>query len=321
MQKCKIDQTGGYLFLDGSRPRHSAGRYQTDTNVLTYQVYGTGSERMIKVADLRSVRQRGQQSDFLDDLYRLGRQIDRASLLLASALGFADDDLRGVDGKLRESIVRARSKVFELAMCNDWEWFFTGTLDGKRYNRYDLDVYHKDFTRFIKNLNNHRDDKIKFLIVPETHQDGAWHFHGFLMGLQPHDLRQFRLGDKMGNHIAEKVLHGEVVCDWPDYSERFGFCDLEPIRSKEAVSKYVTKYISKTLGEDIKEAGAHLYYRSRGLAGAQELGRTTSVYLRRSPVLVALGEPTFVGDYCNVWWLPYTDDLADTIKQNVDPSD
>ena len=53
-----------------------------------------------------------------------------------------------------------KAVLFELAFCNPWEFFFTGTLDKNKYNREDLDKFHKDFTRFIRlynkkyNLNN-----------------------------------------------------------------------------------------------------------------------------------------------------------------------
>ena len=32
------------------------------------------------------------------------------------------------DFKLSESICRSRHKIYDLAMCNPWDYFFTGTL-------------------------------------------------------------------------------------------------------------------------------------------------------------------------------------------------
>lgn len=110
------------------------------------------------------------------------------------------------DSKLRENISRAKQKIFELAFCNEWQYFFTGTLDSKKYNRSDLEKFHKDFTLFVRNYNRNHNCNIKFLVVPELHSDKkSWHLHGFLQGINSEDLKQFQIGDKMGKAIAEKV--------------------------------------------------------------------------------------------------------------------
>lgn len=110
------------------------------------------------------------------------------------------------DSKLLKNISRAKQKIFELAFCNNWEYFFTGTLDSKKYNRSDLEKFHKDFSLFIRNYNRNHNCNIKFLVVPELHSDKkSWHLHGFLKGIPPEDLFQFQIGDKMGKAIADKV--------------------------------------------------------------------------------------------------------------------
>jgi hypothetical protein len=215
------------------------------------------------------------------------------------------------DSKLQESISRTRTKIFELAFCNPWEWFFTATLDPKKYDRTDLEQFHKDFTRFIRKYNEKHNLHIKFLMIPERHADGvSWHMHGFLMGLPVEHLHQFSVGDVMGKKLADKVLKGDAVYNWPEYLSRFGFCDLEPIRSHEAVSKYVTKYISKELAHSVTELNAHLYYRSRGLAGAVEIARG---FLQAG----TLDEPSYSGEYASVWWLEYSDELLNKLKESI----
>ena len=142
------------------------------------------------------------------------------------------------DEKLENNICRARQKIFELAFCNPWEWFFTGTLDATKYDRTDIEKYHQDITYFLWKYGNKHNFKIDFLLIPELHSDGrTWHMHGLLYGLPEEHLQRLKKGDRMGKALAEKVLAGDPVFNWIPYQKKFGFCDLEPIKSAEAVSK------------------------------------------------------------------------------------
>ena len=131
------------------------------------------------------------------------------------------------DTKLDESIARTRSKIFELAFCNPWQWFFTATLDGTKYDRTDLDKFHKDLSQFIRNYNKRNGLSIKWLLIPELHNDGvSWHMHGFLYDLPVEHLKKFEIGDRMGKALADKVKRGDEVYNWLPYMMKFGFCDL-----------------------------------------------------------------------------------------------
>jgi hypothetical protein len=189
--------------------------------------------------------------------------------------GFEDVDVerpkKGTvnDKKLDQNISRARSEIFELAYCNDWQYFTTFTIDKTKFGRYDLEKYHKSFTQWLRNYNKKFGIHIKYLTIPEQHKDGAWHEHGFIMGLPIEHLRLFDVEhEKLPKYIRDKLLDGSLVYDFPAYREKFGFCDFEPIESLEGVSKYVTKYISKDLAKSVTASGAHLYYHSKGLAKA-----------------------------------------------------
>lgn len=182
--------------------------------------------------------------------------------------------VRGINQeKLSENISRARSKIFEYALCNDWDYFATFTVDPQKYNRNDLDRYHKSFSQYIRNFNRENGTAIKYLLIPEKHQKGGWHEHGIILGLPASVLRLFTLEEKLPKYIREKIKAGEKVYEWIEYRERFGFCDIEPVRSKEGVSKYITKYISKELERSVTAIGAHLYYCSNGLETATEIKR------------------------------------------------
>lgn len=174
--------------------------------------------------------------------------------------------VRGVNkNKLDCNISRASSCIYGLAMCNLWEWFCTLTIDPTKYNRRDLEKFISDLSRWLNNQRRNFQN-LKYLLVPELHADGeSWHLHGFFMGLPVEALHRFQTGDTMGKYIADKVLQGQAVYDWPAYRKKFGFCDFEPVRNKSAAAKYIRKYITKELGASVTEVGAHLYYCSNGL--------------------------------------------------------
>lgn len=82
----------------------------------------------------------------------------------------------------------AKARVNELALCNEFEYFCTFTQSDELRDRFDLKAFRKDFAMFVRNENRRREKKIKYLLVPERHKDGAWHMHGLLMGLTSDDL-------------------------------------------------------------------------------------------------------------------------------------
>lgn len=255
-------------------------KYKPNQTLL--KVYGEGINRKIKLITMKGLRTEGIEEEECE-------VSDRGTN----------------DFKLCNNISRAKSKVFELAYCNEWEYFFTGTLDKSKYDRKDLEKFHKDITSWIRSYNRYHGTDIKYLLVPELHEDGeSWHMHGFLANLPVELLHQFEIGDRMGKYIANKVRNGEIVYNWPAYAKKFGFCDLEPIKSHEAVCKYVSKYINKNLGKCVSEVGAHLYYHSRGLKTASLWAHGFSDYKFT---------PDYENDYCKVAWLPYDEKLFEDL--------
>lgn len=73
---------------------------------------------------------------------------------------------------------RAAAKVRDLALCNAFAWFVTLTLDADKVDRYDV----REITRKLNHWldNQVRRHGLKYVLVPERHQDGAIHFHGFV---------------------------------------------------------------------------------------------------------------------------------------------
>lgn len=199
--------------------------------------------------------------------------------------------------KLANSISRSRSTIYELALCNDWDYFVTLTLNQEKYNRYDLKKFHKELTQHIRDLNKKYKCKIEFLLIPEQHKDGAWHMHGFLRGLPDEIVLEFKTVQFLPDYLRKKIENGEKIYTWTTYQKKFGFCDLEPIKSIYKASAYITKYVSKSLCESITELNAQTYYCSRGLNRAKEIKRG---YIDM-PVVDGI-EMDFENDYLKIMW-------------------
>ena len=248
-----------------------------------FKVFGSGNNKKIKLIRMNYLKTSGVE---IDDIEYVRGTVN--------------------DNKINESILRSKSKIFELAYCNPWDWFFTGTINPNKQDRTDLELYHKQLTQWLRDYNKKHNLNIKFLFVPEKHKDGkSWHIHGFIYGLPVEHLKQFQIGDNMGKGLAEKVLKGDTVYNWKAYYNRFGFCDLEPIRNQEAVSKYVTKYINKELANSVTELNAHTYYHSRGLKFADLIKKGTMIWEDIAP--------TYENDYCSVVWLDYSEELYNNL--------
>lgn len=259
-------------------------KYKYDQTIL--KVFGYGESKKIKVIRMNCLRTSGIEDE--NDVF-----VERGKVN---------------DSKLSENISRSKNKIFELAFCNPWQYFFTGTIDGSKYDRTDLNRYHKDLTKWLANQGQKFGCKIEYLLIPELHTDGkSWHVHGFINGLPQSELKQFMIGDVMGKSLSEKVKSGDVIYNWIAYQKKFGFCDLEIIRNQEAVSKYITKYINKSLATSVTELNAHLYYHSRGLKMAETIKKGT---------MSANIAPTYENEYCSVSWLDYSEELLQELSSS-----
>ena len=168
------------------------------------------------------------------------------------------------NGKLENNLCRAKSTVRELALCNDWDYWCTFTLAPDKHNRYDLESYKKNLGEFIHNYNRRCDSEyaVRYLLVPEKHQDGAWHMHGFIKGIRPKDL------------YTNQYCH----LTWKSYEKKFGFISMDKIKDKERASSYILKYMTKDTAHSISELNAHLFYASKKLNRSEEIYRGSGVF-------------------------------------------
>ena len=173
--------------------------------------------------------------------------------------------------KLKNNISRARNKILEYVLCNDFVYFVTLTLNPDLYDRSNLNEFIKKLGKFINNYNNRKNGNIKYLFIPEQHEDGCWHMHGFIMGINDEHLIKYNIhcDRKLPMYIVNKVKNGYDLYYFDEFEKKFGFNIFEKIRNKKASVLYMSKYLTKVISRNVTELGNHLYYCSKGLNKAE----------------------------------------------------
>ena len=202
--------------------------------------------------------------------------------------------------KLDNSISRSKSKIYEYAICNDFEYFVTLTLDKEKMDRSNISEYIKKLGQYIRDIKKSTGQKIEYILIPEKHADGEnWHMHGLMKGLK--DLREYNANENIPKKMKDKIKkyreENLYLYEWPGYSKRFGFNCVEPIRDKDACAKYITKYISKNLDNDkgVTEKNKKKYYCSRGLKKAKNI--------KKGVIQTKDIGYDFENEHCKIKWL------------------
>lgn len=73
---------------------------------------------------------------------------------------------------------RALVRVRDIALSNSFDYFVTLTLDASKVDRYDIKEITRKLNAWLKNQVQRRG--LRYIIIPELHKDGAYHFHGLI---------------------------------------------------------------------------------------------------------------------------------------------
>lgn len=136
---------------------------------------------------------------------------------------------------------RARANVRRLALCNDFRWFVTLTIDPKKIDSYDAAAVTRRLNQW---LSNHvRRNGLKYVLVPERHKSGRIHYHGFF-----NDVMEVIPSNKTDSL-------GHPIYNLPEWD--YGFTTaIELYGDYHAAVGYTCKYI----GKDSEKIGGRWYY-------------------------------------------------------------
>ena len=116
------------------------------------------------------------------------------------------------DENKKRAIRKAKSSIRDYVKTNlDLKYFVTYTLDASKIDRYDSKVIYEKMRHWLSNAVKRKG--FKYILIPEKHKDGAWHFHGFTnvpvkwkYGFsEEKEVRGARSRDKQINYVLSYV--------------------------------------------------------------------------------------------------------------------
>lgn len=161
-----------------------------------------------------------------EDFSRAGRRGPEPAKREKGKKSEGDDMLR--------SMRRARANLRRLALANSFDYFVTLTLDPAKIDRYDGAAVTRALSQWADNMV--RRHGLRYILVPEQHRDGAFHFHGFMAG--------------EGLIAADSGVQwdGRPVYNLPQWT--LGFTTAQRLYGEyTAAVGYCCKYIGKQAGE------------------------------------------------------------------------
>lgn len=136
----------------------------------------------------------------------------------------SDNNIIDSDEIERISLSRSRRMIREYALCNDFIWFFTSTVDSSKCDRFSLSDCQKSIRKIMKSIKRRRSNFI-YLFITERHKNGAFHFHGLCSDLP--------LYINNNGYYSSKDF------------DNLGFNSFSSIKNKSKCANYITKYITK----------------------------------------------------------------------------
>src|SRR5690554_640329 len=184
---------------------------------------------------------------------------------------------------------RAKAKVLEYALCNDWQYFFTQTISSE------LDRFEKENLNKIRR--SLRNAGIIYLLCVDRHKNGALHLHGLIK-----NVKKERLKDS-----GVKALNKHTKKKQPVYNlkltEKYGFNSLFEIvgnnqEQRIKIAHYVAGYITKDNNREFKQR----YFVSKGLKTKERIylsDKYLNDYIRNTGLL-----PDYTNNYVDIFNLP-----------------
>lgn len=145
----------------------------------------------------------------------------------------------------RISLSRSRRMIRELALCNNFEYFATLTINSSSCDRFSLVECQERLRRKLKTLKQYNKD-FAYIFITEKHKNGAFHFHGLVKGID-----NFYTNDN--GYLSNKTF------------DQLGFNSFSKIRDYTKTCNYILKYITK---DCVKNDKGTVYISSRGLKKA-----------------------------------------------------
>lgn len=157
-----------------------------------------------------------------------------------------------------KNLYKSKQNIIDLAYENSldspWEYFVTLTFDDKKVDAKNYDYVVEKLTSWLDVIRR-RNTSMRYILVPELHKSGRVHFHGIFKNVPNWVLKEAKY--KNGALIKK---NGIQIYNLLNY--KLGFTTISKVQNMEAVSVYISKYMTKELiDQDFKKR----YWCSQGL--------------------------------------------------------
>lgn len=164
-----------------------------------------------------------------------------------------DENTQNLERSALSSLSRTKNRVIFLSRSNVWEWFITLTFNPEKVDSLDYDACVHRLKNWLI-ICRRICPGLKYIIVPEQHKSGRYHFHGLFANCDGLDFRDSGIVD-----------NGKTIYNIGKY--RLGWSTATKVQDNARVTQYISKYITKDLCA--VTLGKKRYWASRNLDEAE----------------------------------------------------
>ena len=162
-----------------------------------------------------------------------------------------------------KNLYKTKQNITDLAYENSldtpWEYFVTLTFDDNKVNARDYERVVTALSKWTDNM-KHQNSDMRYILAPELHPtSGRVHFHGIFKNVPNWDLVPAR-------NLCGKLIKKNGIQIYNLINYKYGYTQVSKIQNQEAVSVYISKYITKDL---IDLAYKKRFWCSKGLRRPQ----------------------------------------------------
>ena len=195
---------------------------------------------------------------FLDQSRKFDKMLTHDSLVWGgNAISESEREfLNSLRSSLRtDNLKKTKDKIFDYVMCNEWEYFFTGTIDPKKYDSHNAHKIKKPLKKWFEHMSERYG--LSYICIFEYHKKGGIHIHGLIrsspltpLKLVESDTRSYfgfkkPMRDKTALKHGLDITKGRRVYNLKTW--RFGWSTAIKIYgTQQAIAHYITKYITKS---------------------------------------------------------------------------
>lgn len=195
------------------------------------------------------------------------------------------------------NIKRAKDSIFDIVMCNEWDYFFTGTFNDNLVGENTACNLLKPLQDWLKNQTKRKG--LAYVLVAEySPLNHRIHFHGLINSALSMSDSGTVLCVGKGKPIkvttADRLKipsdNRRTVFNIDSWSERFGFTTAIPVTGERIqLARYITKYITK----DSEKIFGKYFWSSKNIV------RSPQIQLCNTPDFLSINQPEHYIKGCN----------------------